>query len=96
MTVRPAPKPSPRIKEPKPLKGKPHRIPMHVKLATLAMWGSSCRWCEQPGGAVDLHHVLPRSQGGRDEARNLRPLHRRCHSYVHEHPTEAKARGYLA
>lgn len=97
MTVRAVPKPYPRApKEPKRLEGKPHVIPIRVKLAVLAMWGTICLWCEQPGGAVDFHHVLRRSQGGKDEAANLRPLHRRCHSYIHEHPLEAKRRGFLA
>lgn len=97
MTVRAAPKPTPRApKEPKRLEGKPHRIPVSVKLATLAMWGSACRWCEQPGGAVDFHHVQRRSQGGRDEPENLRPLHRKCHEQVHANPLEAKVRGFLA
>jgi 5-methylcytosine-specific restriction endonuclease McrA len=45
---------------------------------------------------LDPHHILRRSQGGTDDQANLVSLHRICHSYVHEHPLEAKARGFLA
>jgi HNH endonuclease len=40
-----------------------------------------CRECGAP--ARDVHHVLPRSAGGRDEAANLRSLCRRCHAARH-------------
>ncbi len=56
----------------------------------------TCQWCKVPGGALDAHHVLRRSQGGKDEVANLKSVHRICHRYIHEHPTEAKARGFLA
>lgn len=90
------PKPPPPVKEPKRLRGKPHRIPDSIRRATLFMWGSECLWCREPGGAVDLHHVLRRSQGGSDAPANLRPVHRKCHRYIHEHPAEARKRGFLA
>jgi 5-methylcytosine-specific restriction endonuclease McrA len=33
--------------------------------------------------AVDIHHVVHRSQGGSDEASNLRALCRECHDKIH-------------
>ena len=84
------------IRQRKRLTMKYRGIPEQIKRATLEMWGTTCLWCEQPGGAVDLHHIQRRSQGGTDHPRTLRPVHRKCHSYIHEHPTEAKARGFLA
>lgn len=90
------PKPTPQIRGRKRLTSRPHRIADRIRAATFAMWGETCLWCEQPGGALDLHHVQRRSQGGKDEPLNLRPLHRKCHSFVHDHPTEAKRRGFLA
>lgn len=90
-----SPKPTPKAKEPKRLTGKPHRIPPKVVEAMYAMWGRTCLWCERPGGALDAHHILRRSQGGKDAPENLRPLHRICHRYVHEHPEEARQRGLL-
>lgn len=90
------PKPTPRAKEPKPLKGKPHIIPVHVRNMVLARDRMRCRWCGIGGGALDVHHRIRRSQGGQDEQHNLVSVHRLCHSYIHEHPTEAKERGFLA
>jgi 5-methylcytosine-specific restriction endonuclease McrA len=42
------------------------------------------------------HHILPRGQGGKDEIGNLVALHRQCHRSVHEHPIEARGKGFLA
>lgn len=96
MTTLGFPKPTPRIKTRERMKSKPHRIPDRVRRETLGLWGATCLWCRQPGGALDLHHVHRRSQGGKDIPSNLFPLHRKCHRYVHEHPAEAKRRGFLA
>ena len=91
-----APKPPMTIKQRKALKSKPHRIPERIRLDTFARWGTSCLWCREFGGAVDLHHVTRRSQGGADSPDNLRPVHRKCHSHIHDNPAEAKRRGFLA
>jgi 5-methylcytosine-specific restriction endonuclease McrA len=91
------PKPTPRApREPRPLRSRPHRIPDKVRAQSFALWGSVCRWCGEQGGYLDLHHVKRRSQGGADIPSNLRPVHRKCHGYIHEHPAEAKRRGFLA
>ncbi len=40
--------------------------------------------CEQCGKkAVDIHHIIYRSQGGKDEIVNLIALCRKCHDMVH-------------
>lgn len=90
------PKPKPRVKQPKPLKSKPHVIAWSIRRDVLARDDSTCRWCEVPGGALDCHHVTRRSQGGRDEVGNLIAVHRLCHSYIHANPSIAKSRGFLA
>jgi 5-methylcytosine-specific restriction endonuclease McrA len=90
------PKPTPRSKEPRPLRSKPHRIPDGVRFQSFKLWGTVCLWCEQPGGALDLHHKVRRSQGGADVPSNLRPVHRKCHMAIHERVAEAKRRGFLA
>lgn len=89
------PKSTPKAKEPKRLTGKPHRIPGEIRLATFMHYGYVCQWCETPGGALDLHHKLRRSQGGRDTVANLVPVHRTCHRRIHEAPAEARQRGFL-
>ena len=40
--------------------------------------------CEQCGGrCVDVHHIIYRSQGGKDEIGNLIALCRKCHDMAH-------------
>ena len=90
------PKPPMTVKQRQRLK--PKRRPVDAQAAATAYErdGYVCRWCQAPGGHLDAHHVLRRSQGGKDEPGNLVSVHRLCHSYIHEHPLEAKSRGFLA
>ena len=32
---------------------------------------------------IDLHHIIPRSKGGKDEIRNLIWVHQYCHHKIH-------------
>lgn len=89
-------KPTPKVRERKLLKSRPHVIPESVRLAVLERDSYTCQWCEVPGGALDCHHVLARSQGGKDRAENLVAVHRLCHGQIHANPTMAKARGFLS
>lgn len=88
-------KPTPKVRQRKPLKSRPHVIPAYIKAAVFQLYGWTCQWCEQPGGGLDPHHILPRSRGGTDVYGNLKPVHRKCHRYIHEHPTEARARDFI-
>ncbi|AMW30226.1 group II intron reverse transcriptase [Arthrospira platensis] len=41
-----------------------------------------CTWCGQfftPSDLIEVDHIVPRSQGGKDEYKNLQLLHRHCH-----------------
>ena len=55
-----------------------------------------CALCERPlvdGPSVDEHHLLPRSQGGREKT----PIHRVCHRKIHATLSEKElARGYTS
>jgi RNA-directed DNA polymerase len=45
-----------------------------------------CRWCElmfQDGDIVEIDHITPKSQGGREEISNKCVLHRHCHDQRH-------------
>lgn len=90
------PKPSPALREPKTLKQKVRAIPESEKRQAFMRDDQLCQWCLQPGGGLDPHHRIRRSQGGPDKAWNLISVHRKCHRYIHEHPVEAKRRGFLS
>lgn len=57
--------------------------------------GGTCDWCGLPLHAFDAHHRQLRSRGGKHTIQNLVALHRGCHEYIHQHPTEATGRGFM-
>ncbi|MFO7144897.1 RNA-dependent DNA polymerase, partial [Arthrospira sp. PCC 8006] len=39
-------------------------------------------WCGQfftPSDLIEIDHIVPRSQGGKDDYKNIQLLHRHCH-----------------
>lgn len=55
----------------------PHRVSMLLKRQK-----GKCAHCElffRDGDVMEIDHKIPRSQGGKDEYRNLQLLHRHCH-----------------
>ena len=73
---------------------RPRRIPALVRMEVRLRAGG---WCERCGAqGHHLHHRRPRSRGGADTADNLVLLCWRCHAWVHDHPAQAKAEGWLA
>lgn len=57
-------------------------------------------WCEVRAlgcelRAVHVHHKKLRSQGGKDTVGNLLHVCAWCHRWVHEHPREARKRGWI-
>ena len=89
------PKPTPRPKVRKPLRSRPKGVNPQLRDQVFARDGYTCQHCKVPGGRLDPHHILPRGRGGKDTLANLVSLHRLCHHYVHEHPTESKREGTL-
>jgi hypothetical protein len=64
-------------------------------LLLLARSGHRCERCGQPlNGNLERHHRIRRRDGG-DRLSNLLALHSRCHTYITEHPEEAKANGWI-
>jgi len=43
----------------------------------------------------EAHHILRRSQGGKDDASNLLWVCPPCHRYIHANPSESFDRGWL-
>lgn len=89
-------KPTPRPKVRKPLRSRPRVVNRLAAETAFARDDYLCQWCKVPGGRLDPHHIVRRSQGGKDRAVNLISVHRACHSFIHEHPLIAKERGFLA
>jgi len=55
----------------------------------LARTGRMCAVCNRLHG-VQVHHIVPRSAGGSDEAANAIPLCPNCHDEVHAHNTPGR------
>lgn len=89
------PKPTPVIREPKPLKGRPRPVDAKVARETFERDSWLCQWCKVPGGRLVPHHRFRRSAGGRDISEHMVSVHQLCHSYIHDHPFEAQERGFL-
>jgi len=47
--------------------------------ACLVVYGTTCHLCRVEG-ADTADHLIPRSKGGSDDLRNLRPAHHGCNS----------------
>ena len=68
------------------------RVARRLALAALdavppARAPEACALCGRPLGArVEWHHVLPKSEGGRE----TRPLHPICHRTIHAHVGNAE------
>lgn len=41
------------------------------------------------------HHIIPRGRGGNHAPDNLMWVSAQCHDFIHNHPEEATALGYL-
>jgi hypothetical protein len=66
--------------------------------ATMQLWSRCrdlCEWCDRPLAGQMVRHHRMRKQDGGDRLCNLVALHDACHKYVHEHPLEAKDRGFI-
>lgn len=76
------------------LKPLPPDLPQSARPAPSGRVLGDCGLCGRPmiaGPSVEEHHLLPRSQGGKETV----PLHRVCHRKIHAELSEKElARGY--
>ena len=93
---RPVPKPLMTVKQRQRLQSKPRLVDRSAAAAAFTRDNYTCTWCGVPGGRLDPHHVIRRSQGGKDEVANLKSVHRTCHRQIHDSPAEARRRGFLS
>ena len=96
VTLRAAPKPTPRAKEPKRLTSRPRPVDRRAAREAFERDGWLCQWCRRPGGRLLPHHRFRRSSGGADRAELLVSVHVLCHDAIHmTHVAEAKRRKFL-
>ena len=66
-----------------------------VKAQVLARaWLGVCDWCGKDL-PFDAHHRLAAAHLGQYRAWVLAAVSRACHGYIHEHPVEARDRGFI-
>lgn len=70
-------------------------IPWTVRQEVETRSGGPCEWPSCPERAMDLHHRLMRSQGGKHTVDNLAHLCRAHHNRIHANPAQSYESGWL-
>ena len=65
-----------------------------ASVLVLARSNGVCECCHF-GRMEHTHHKLRRSQGGTNDLENLMGVCSACHSWIHAHPADSYAAGYL-
>lgn len=63
---------------------------MDARKAIVSRDGGKCKWCESTVN-LEVHHILPKSQGGTDAANNLVTLCHKCHKQWHREQSAKEA-----
>lgn len=61
-----------------------NRLDENLRIACLMRDNYICRACEKRNVKFGAHHVVPRSQGGKDTIKNLVTLCDKCHDKIHK------------
>ncbi len=78
------PRPRPRLLDKRAIKATKVKQWRDTRVVVLKRDRHRCRACGQKHG-LEVHHVVMRSLGGKDDASNLIALCRDCHQSVHGH-----------
>ena len=62
---------------------KSEKLSENLRLATLMRDGFKCKICGKSKCRLEIHHILPRSKGGKDSISNLITLDEQCHNKIH-------------
>jgi hypothetical protein len=60
----------------------------NVKAYVRARDNYTCQICGKKAADIEVHHIIPRSQGGTNKPDNLITLCSKCHKHLHTHPKE--------
>jgi 5-methylcytosine-specific restriction endonuclease McrA len=85
------PKPRPHLLDKRAIAATKERQWRELRRTVLKRDGGLCRVCVR-ATAMDVHHILFRSLGGKDEARNLIACCKRCHADIHGHVVKLRWR----
>jgi CRISPR/Cas system-associated protein Cas10 (large subunit of type III CRISPR-Cas system) len=58
----------------------------HLKLTVKQKANFTCCWCQEHRNKVDVHHIIPESDGGPDTEDNAAPLCGSCHALYGNNP----------
>ena len=57
-----------------------------LKLTVKQKANFTCCWCQERRNKVDVHHIIPESDGGQDTEENAAPLCGSCHDLYGNNP----------
>lgn len=72
---------------------KGNRLDPNLRLACLIRDDLMCHVCRRKNLRLEAHHIIPRSQGGKDTIKNLATLCGTCHDDVHANRVILKVNG---
>lgn len=79
------------------LKGKEYqksnRLNENLRIACLMRDNYQCKICKKKNLKLEAHHIIPRSEGGKDSITNLITLCSSCHSKVHKNKFKLDTEG---
>lgn len=61
-------------------------FPEPIKQQVKRMANFTCCWCQDRHNKVDIHHIIPESEGGSDNIENAAPLCGSCHTLYGQNP----------
>ncbi len=57
-------------------------VPFKLRMSIVAHYDGRCALCERESNHLELHHLIPVSDGGKDEPDNIIPLCHECHKEI--------------
>jgi hypothetical protein len=72
---------------------KSNRLDENLRIATLMRDRYQCTYCDKKNTRLEVHHIVPRHQGGKDTIQNLTTLCQSCHEKLHQGKITINDRG---
>jgi len=72
---------------------KSNRLDENLRIATLMRDEYQCTYCGKKNTRLQVHHIVPRHQGGKDTIKNVTTLCQSCHEKLHQGKITINASG---